>query len=432
MSGLLSRTSSSLAGTLTALLPSLSGRLSRTSSDSGFHSRRASSISSRRSSVLSLASDEEDFDKEDMEPPLVTVYPGGDVEDNYELRELLGEGAFSKVYLAESRTEKGGLAAVKVINKEELCREDDKMFLVDKEIEIMSQLDHSNIVRLYEVYENKQEVCLVMELAKGGELFDRLLEQGSLGEEEAARLFTQLLEAVAELHSRGIVHRDLKPENLLFYDNRAHSHILLADFGLSDYEEELTSDSPVAGTPTYLAPEVIGQTNSSSAQDLWSCGVILFILLCGYPPFYSAEEGDSETGVLKAVVKGRYTFHPAFWDQVSAEAKDLVTRLLCLDPRLRLTASEALRHPWILRHQSRRHLSETLQQVASQVATLLLVAGLVFGLYFLLLSDHFGVRPHLERRAGDIAASCHDVGLRVVQSLDLEVVNFVRDSVNWG
>jgi len=366
---------------------------------------------------LSFAgSEDSDGGDQDVDPPLVNVYPGGNVEDNFELKQLLGEGAFSKVFLAESRTVKGGLVAVKIIDKEELCREEDKMFLVDKEIEIMSQLDHEHIIRLLEVYENNREVCLVMELAKGGELFDRLLEQGSLRESEAARLFSQLLEAVAELHSRGIVHRDLKPENLLFYDNTADSQILLADFGLSDYEEELSKDSPVAGTPTYLAPEVIAQTESSAAQDLWSCGVILFIILCGYPPFFSDEENeqDSETAVLKAVVKGRYNFHSAFWDQVSSEAKDLVSRLLCLDPQLRLSAREALRHPWIMRHRKRRQLTENLQQVATQLATLLVIIMMVFGLYFILLSDHFGVRPHLESRVGDLASSCHSFGLKLL------------------
>ena len=185
------------------------------------------------------------------------------------------------MYLAESLLEPGGFAAVKVIDKAELCRDGDKMFLVDREIEIMSQLDHPNIVRLYEVYENEAEVCLVMELAKGGELFDRLVEVGSLEEREAGRVMAQLLEAVSDLHSRGIVHRDLKPENLLFYDNRAGSPLLMADFGLSEYEDCLSAQAAVCGTATYLAPEAIAQSCSSRAQDLWSCGVICYILLSG-------------------------------------------------------------------------------------------------------------------------------------------------------
>merc|ERR1719341_3079177 len=210
------RSSNSITGKLvSALLPSL---YSRHSSDSGFHSRRGEQgdermkigdfgvelfvtdsrppslqVSRSASRAESVGSSIFSSDCLEDEPePSVRVVPGGDVTESYRLGTLLGEGAFSKVFLAESLVEPGGLAAVKVIDKAELCKEEDKMFLVDKEIEIMSQLDHPHIVRLYEVYENEAEVCLVMELAKGGELFDRLLEAGSLGEREAGRVMGQV------------------------------------------------------------------------------------------------------------------------------------------------------------------------------------------------------------------------------------------------
>ena len=212
VSDLLSRTSS-LAGKISSYLPSLHS-FSRDSSDSGVFSvktsRPSSTPVSRRSSIFSFGSETgAETESEDELLSHVNVVPGGDVTDAYNLKQLLGEGAFSKVYLAESKIDSGGLAAVKIIDKEELCKDEDKMFLVDKEIEIMSQLDHPNIVRLFEVYENRKEVskhnsetnnsqllmyqvCLVMELAKGGELFDKLLEQGCLQEQEAGRLMTQV------------------------------------------------------------------------------------------------------------------------------------------------------------------------------------------------------------------------------------------------
>lgn len=409
MSEILSRTSS-WACKISSYLPSLHS-FSRNSSDSGFHSlktsRPPSRSTSRRSSIFSFTTEATtDTDSEDELLSHVNVVPGGDVNDAYELKKLLGEGAFSKVYLAESKKEAGGLVAVKIIDKEELCKDEDKMFLVDKEIEIMSQLDHPNIVKLFEVYENKKEVCLVMELAKGGELFDKLLEQGCLSEKEAGLLMTQVLEAVYDLHSRGIVHRDLKPENLLFYDNLANSKILVVDFGLSEYEEELNRDSPVCGTATYLAPEVIAQTESNRAQDMWSCGVITYILLCGYPPFFKDSEEKSETGLLRQIVRGKYKFHSNFWDHISEDARHFVSRLMCHDPHLRITVEEALDHPWIVRC-NQPNYKESALYILLQCTGVLVLIFAIFSLYFFLLSDYFDIEYHFITRLWQVASSAH-------------------------
>jgi len=338
-----------------------------------------------------LHSDAEDVEQEEFYSH-VKVVPGGNITDDYILLELLGEGAFSNVFLAESKQEKGGLAAVKVINKEELCKDEDKMFLVDKEIEIMAQLDHPNIVKLYEVYVNSEEVCLVMELAKGGEVFDKLLEYGSLTEPEAARLLSQVLEAVGYLHAQGIVHRDLKPENLLYYDNKSNSKVMVTDFGLSDYEEELRPDSAVCGTATYLAPEVIKGTCSSRAQDMWSLGVISYIILCGYPPFFTDKKGggNNDTELLNQIARGKYKFHENFWDDISLEAKDFVKRLMSVSPEKRLGVEEALKHPWIVRY-NKSFLSETLLNNILTALTVLLVAISFFYLYFFSLSKYFNI-----------------------------------------
>lgn len=368
---------------------------SRHSSDSGYQSTPPSRSISRKQSLISIGSllhsDAEDGEQEEFYSH-VKVVPGGNITDDYILLELLGEGAFSNVFLAESKQDKGGLAAVKVINKAELCKDEDKMFLVDKEIEIMAQLDHQNIVKLYEVYVNSEEVCLVMELAKGGEVFDKLLEYGSLSEPEAARLLAQVLEAVGYLHAQGIVHRDLKPENLLYYDNKSNSKVMVTDFGLSDYEEELSSDSAVCGTATYLAPEVIKGTCSSRAQDMWSIGVISYIILCGYPPFFTDKkgEGNNETELLNQIARGKYKFHENFWDDISIEAKDFVKRLMNVSPDKRLSVEQALKHPWIIRY-NKSFLSETLLNKIFQALTVLIITISFFYLYFFSLSKYFNI-----------------------------------------
>jgi len=388
---------------------------SRNSSDSGIQSmpssRPGSRPLSRRSSLFSLGSfahlsETEDSDEEFMSH--VKVVPGGNITDDYTLLELLGEGAFSKVYLAESKVDKGGLAAVKVINKSELCKDQDKMFLVEKEIEIMSQLDHPNIVKLYEVYVNEEEVCLVMELAKGGEVFDKLLEFGCLSENESAKLMSQVLEAVRYLHMLGIVHRDLKPENLLLYDNIASSKVMVTDFGLSDYEEELSPESAVCGTATYLSPEVIKRTSSTRAQDMWSLGVICYIILCGYPPFFrdNKDDGD-ERELLKQIARGKYKFHNNFWDNISLEAKDFVRGLMCPNPGRRLTVQEALDHPWI-RNNTRNFLSDSYLQSFVQGVLLLGLALSFFYLYFFILSQYFNIENFMFRKLSETAGSWLD------------------------
>merc|ERR1719384_1931667 len=230
---------------------------------------------------------------------------------------------------------------------------------------------------------------------------------------------TQVLEAVYDLHSRGIVHRDLKPENLLFYDNQASSKLLVVDFGLSEYEEELNKDSPVCGTATYLAPEVIAQTDSSRAQDLWSCGVISYIMLCGYPPFFKDSGDRSETRLLRKIVRGKYKFHDNFWSHVSEDAKHFVSRLMCADPRLRLTVEEALVHPWIIKNQSWNYKDSWLC-ILIQSLMYILIFTAVLSLYFIMLTGYFDMQDHLLSRlfqTKDVALNiCHSIvsGLETV------------------
>ena len=179
-------------------------------------------------------------------------------------------------------------------------------------------------------------------------MFDRLVEKVTFTEAETADLLVQLLCAVAFTHEHGIVHRDLKLENLLYYDDTEDSKILVADFGLSEYEWELKEGSPVCGTPGYLAPEVIARQPCTTAADVWSIGVIAYILLAGYPPFFAnPDEPDTDATLFKKILTGDYKFHENSWNHVSPDARDFIRCLLCPDPLQRPTCEEALNHPWL-------------------------------------------------------------------------------------
>lgn len=261
------------------------------------------------------------------------------LEDRYELKDLLGTGAFSQVRLAESKTEAGQLFAVKIIDKTALKGKEDSL---ENEIKVLRRLRHPNIVQLLETYEDKSKVYLVMELVTGGELFDRIVEKGSYTEKDAADLIRQVLEAVDYMHEQGVVHRDLKPENLLYYCPDEDSKIMISDFGLSKMEDSGIM-ATACGTPGYVAPEVLAQKPYGKAVDVWSIGVISYILLCGYPPFYD----ESDANLFAQILKGEFEFDSPYWDDISESAKDFIRRLMCVDVNKRFTCREALKHPWI-------------------------------------------------------------------------------------
>ncbi|XP_059609788.1 calcium/calmodulin-dependent protein kinase type 1-like isoform X2 [Phlebotomus argentipes] len=261
------------------------------------------------------------------------------IEDKYVLKELLGTGAFSEVRLAESRDVPEQLFAVKIIDKKALKGKEDSL---ENEIKVLRRLSHPNIVQLLETYEDKVKVYLVMELVTGGELFDRIVEKGSYTEKDASGLIKQVLEAVAYMHEQGVVHRDLKPENLLYYSSDEDSKIMISDFGLSKMEESGIM-ATACGTPGYVAPEVLAQKPYGKAVDVWSIGVISYILLCGYPPFY--DENDSN--LFAQILRGEYEFDSPYWDEISDSAKDFIQNLMCVNVEKRYTCIQALAHPWI-------------------------------------------------------------------------------------
>merc|ERR1739844_70942 len=261
------------------------------------------------------------------------------VEDKYILKDVLGTGAFSQVRLAESKDRPGDLHAIKVIDKKALKGKEDSL---ENEIKVLRRLDHPNVVKLQEAYESMASVYLVMELVTGGELFDRIVEKGSYTEKDAADLIKQVLSAVAYMHESGVVHRDLKPENLLYHSPEEESKIMISDFGLSKMEESGVM-ATACGTPGYVAPEVLAQKPYGKAVDVWSIGVISYILLCGYPPFYD----ENDANLFAQILKGEFEFDSPYWDDISQEAKEFIRSLMCVDVDKRLSCEDAIAHSWI-------------------------------------------------------------------------------------
>lgn len=238
--------------------------------------------------------------------------------------------------------ESGAEFAVKVIDLRRVPPNEKAK--IKREARICLMLNHPNIVKLHEAYETPQTYFMVFEIVSGGELFEDIVRRTFYSERDASHLMLQILSAIQHIHRKDIVHRDLKPENLLLESHRDGADIKLTDFGLAVIMEKQQNEwFGFAGTPGYLAPEVIKRVPYGKPVDLWACGVILYILLAGYPPFW-----DDDTKVLYEQIKlGEYDYPSPDWDDVSNEAKDLINHLLVQDPTKRLTVDQALNHPWI-------------------------------------------------------------------------------------
>uniref|UniRef100_A0A674P186 non-specific serine/threonine protein kinase n=1 Tax=Takifugu rubripes TaxID=31033 RepID=A0A674P186_TAKRU len=249
------------------------------------------------------------------------------------------KGAFSEVFLAEEKKTKR-LVAIKCIQKKALKGKENS---IENEVAVLQKIKHPNIVSLEDLFESKSHRYLVMQLVSGGELFDRIIAKGFYTEKDASKLIQQVLDAVKYLHDIGIIHRDLKPENLLYYSMDEDSKIMISDFGLSKIEEVDNMMSTACGTPGYVAPEVLAQIPYSKTVDCWSIGVISYILLCGYPPFYD----ESDANLFAQIIKAQYEFDSPYWDDISDSAKDFIVHLMEKDPNKRYTCEQALQHPWI-------------------------------------------------------------------------------------
>ncbi|XP_053456504.1 serine/threonine-protein kinase DCLK3 [Nycticebus coucang] len=263
-----------------------------------------------------------------------------DVEKHYETGRVLGDGNFAVVKECRHRATRQAYA-MKIIDKARLKGKED---MVDSEILIIQSLSHPNIVKLHEVYETDSEIYLILEYVPGGDLFDALIESVKFPEPDAALMIMDLCKALVHMHGKSIVHRDLKPENLLVQRNEDKSTTLkLADFGLAKHV--VRPIFTVCGTPTYVAPEILSEKGYGLEVDMWAAGVILYILLCGFPPFRSPERDQDE--LFNIIQLGHFEFLPPYWDNISDAAKDLVSRLLVVDPKKRYTAHQVLQHPWI-------------------------------------------------------------------------------------
>ncbi|KAJ3698120.1 hypothetical protein LUZ61_001825 [Rhynchospora tenuis] len=263
----------------------------------------------------------------------------------YELGDEVGRGHFGYTCAAKGKKGemKGEEVAVKVIPKAKMTTaiaiED-----VRREVRILSSLTgHKNLVQFYDAFEDEDNVYIVMELCKGGELLDRILSRGGkYSEEDAKVVLAQILGVVSFCHLQGVVHRDLKPENFLFTSREEEATLKVIDFGLSDFVKPDERLNDIVGSAYYVAPEVLHRAYGTEA-DMWSVGVIAYILLCGSRPFWAR----SESGIFRAVLKAEPSFDEAPWPTLSSEAKDFVKKLLNKDYRKRMTAAQALCHPWI-------------------------------------------------------------------------------------
>ncbi|WVZ19139.1 hypothetical protein V8G54_006461 [Vigna mungo] len=258
------------------------------------------------------------------------------ISDKYILGRELGRGEFGITYLCTDRETKEALAC-KSISKRKLRTAVD-IEDVRREVAIMSTLpEHPNVVKLKATYEDNENVHLVMELCEGGELFDRIVARGHYSERAAAAVARTIAEVVRMCHSNGVMHRDLKPENFLFANKKENSALKAIDFGLSVFFKPGERFAEIVGSPYYMAPEVL-KRNYGPEVDVWSAGVILYILLCGVPPFWA----ETEQGVALAILRGVIDFKREPWPQISESAKSLVRRMLEPDPKKRLTAEQVL------------------------------------------------------------------------------------------
>jgi len=265
----------------------------------------------------------------------------GKIIDFYDMdKKKLGEGSYGSVCKAKNKAT-GVIRAIKTISKAQMKNSE----RFKQEIAIMKMMDHPNIIKLYESFEDHRNIYLVLELASGGELFDRIIELGHFNEVQAATLMQQIIRAIYYMHENQVCHRDLKPENFLFMNKDAieKNTLKIIDFGLSCKFEQGQVMTTKAGTPYYVAPQVLSG-KYDQLSDLWSIGVIMYVMLCGYPPFF----GETDAEVLSKVRLGNFSFNAADWKNVSEDAKNLIRMLLKMNPRDRYTAEQALNHEWVV------------------------------------------------------------------------------------
>ncbi|XP_072522875.1 calcium/calmodulin-dependent protein kinase (CaM kinase) II gamma 1 isoform X7 [Salminus brasiliensis] len=289
---------------------------------------------------------------------MATIATSTRFTDEYQLYEELGKGAFSVVRRCVKKST-GQEYAAKIINTKKLSARDHQK--LEREARICRLLKHPNIVRLHDSIAEEGFHYLVFDLVTGGELFEDIVAREYYSEADASQCINQILESVNHIHQHDIVHRDLKPENLLLASKMKGAAVKLADFGLAiEVQGDQQAWFGFAGTPGYLSPEVLRKDPYGKPVDIWACGVILYILLVGYPPFWDEDQHK----LYQQIKAGAYDFPSPEWDTVTPEAKNLINQMLTINPAKRITAEQALKHPWVCQRStvaSMMHRQETVE-----------------------------------------------------------------------
>ncbi|KAH6772338.1 SOS3-interacting protein 3 [Perilla frutescens var. frutescens] len=319
---------------------------------------------------------------------------GGVLHGKYELGRLLGHGTFAKVYYARD-LESGRSVAMKIVGKEKVIKVG-MMEQVKREISVMKMMHHPNIVELHEVMASKSKIYFAMEFVRGGELFAKIAK-GRLKEELARSYFQQLISAIDFCHSRCVYHRDLKPENLLLDED---GNLKVTDFGLSALSDHLRQDGllhTTCGTPAYVAPEVIGKKGYDGAKaDIWSCGVILYVLLAGYLPF----QDDNIVAMYRRIYRGDFKCPP--W--LSPEARKLITKMLDPNPSSRISIAKIMESSWFKKSLPKRLRAKEEQEFAVMDALSLgkgKEAQSFNAFHIISLSEGFDLSPLFEEKKRD-------------------------------
>ncbi|XP_017338896.1 calcium/calmodulin-dependent protein kinase (CaM kinase) II gamma 1 isoform X1 [Ictalurus punctatus] len=289
---------------------------------------------------------------------MATIVTSTRFTEDYQLYEELGKGAFSVVRRCVKKSTSQEFAA-KIINTKKLTARDHQK--LEREARICRLLKHPNIVRLHDSISEEGFHYLVFDLVTGGELFEDIVAREYYSEADASQCINQILESVNHIHQHDIVHRDLKPENLLLASKMKGAAVKLADFGLAiEVQGDQQAWFGFAGTPGYLSPEVLRKDPYGKPVDIWACGVILYILLVGYPPFWDEDQHK----LYQQIKAGAYDFPSPEWDTVTPEAKNLINQMLTINPAKRITAEQALKHPWVCQRStvaSMMHRQETVE-----------------------------------------------------------------------
>ncbi|KAJ3431193.1 serine/threonine-protein kinase fhke-related [Anaeramoeba flamelloides] len=331
----------------------VNGRLIGKNKQTGlFHTDLVSFVAPKNSSNPKLKSVASfNFNNYNIAPPCHN--PNSCISEYYDLKKQIGKGQFATVHLAIEKST-GDRYAIKIIDKRQFQESNsEEKNKIMGEVNILHQINHKNVVGLKKVFDKEDYLFIVMELAKGGQLSKKILENGRYSEEKSRVICKQLLDVIEYLQSKRIAHRDLKPDNILLSSEKSDTFIKVSDFGVSAILEENQKMDKVAGTPSFLAPEVIKSIQGGeygTECDLWSLGVVMYNVLSGYLPF---PEDGAETNLYLKIKRGDFDFPNDPWQNISIAAKNFIKRLLTVDVKKRITIKESLNHPWILNQNER-------------------------------------------------------------------------------